>query len=296
MIGTIFLMALCVSAWAAGTEHNISGRVVDTQTGKPLARASVTVQFKEETNSPVVLTGEDGVFHVLNLPDGPLTLIASRHGYLGAETTVHIGSDTPAPITLQLTRQSVIRGVVIGDGNAPIRGAQVLLEHAEGEPQKFVVMRNTDDAGEFRLGNLRAGRYLVAAVGGVACAPKGMEYGKRYYPNVIARGEAKRIDLEVGQDADVKIQLSATPMREVRGRVTPMVPGARARILELDWTNIFQEWDEGSQTFRFYNLPSGEYILRASGELDGKQLSATQTIVIRDADINGIVLELHENR
>jgi len=297
MIVRIFLAAVCTGAWASGSAHDISGRVLDTQTGKPISRASVTVEFKEDAKPPVVITGEDGMFHVLNLPNGPVKLMAARHGYLGSEASVRIDSDTNAPfVTLLLMRESVIHGVVMDAGNAPIPSADIFLADAEGDRERFVRMWKTDDAGAFRLGNLKAGRYLAAAVDNTGSAPKGMAYGKRYYPDVIAREEAKRIELEVGQDSEVKIQLSATPMREVRGRVIPMVPGARARILEVDWINIFQEWDEGSQTFRFFNLPSGEYILKAWGELDGKQLSATQTIVIRDADINGIVLELLEHR
>jgi hypothetical protein len=287
--------------WAADTSHDISGRVVDAQTGKPIARASVSLEFKEGEESPVVLTGDDGVFRILHLPNGPVKLMASRRGYLtwseGQDASFDVVPAASLPFTtLRLMRESVIHGVVVGEENAPIRYADMLLMDAEGKPGEIARFLKADDAGAYRLGNLSAGRYLVAAVGGVACAPKGMEYGKRYYPNVIERSEAKSIDLEAGQDAEVKIQLNAMPMREVRGRVMPMVPGSRAQILEFDSLNIFQEWDEGSQTFRFYNLPSGEYILRASGALDGKRLSATQTIVIRDADINGIVLELHENR
>jgi hypothetical protein len=301
---TILILSVVSGAvLAADTAHDISGRVVDAQTGRPIVRASVAVGLDKRAEPHVVLTGEDGVFHVLNLPNGRVRLSAESQGYLGSwalqegERTIEVGASPELPfLTLRLVRQSAIHGVVIGENNTPVRNADVTLVDPQGENFQRVGPARANEMGAFRISELKAGWYSVAAVDREGCAPKTMAYPKTYLGDVTDLSEAEWIELDPGRDAEIRIHMKALRGIEVSGRVVPTAPGTSIQIIPTGRIHIPtpSQWDEVGQKFRFYRLPPGTYILSATADSDGKQLSATQTIVIRDADINGIVLELRE--
>jgi hypothetical protein len=131
----------------------------------------------------------------------------------------------------------------------------------------------------------------------VGSAPKAMVYPKTYLGDVPELSEAEWIELVPGRDAEVQIRMKARRGLEVSGQVVPLAPEISVHMVSSSRILIPtpMDWDEINQRFRFYRLPPGRYVLLASAENNGKRLSAKQSIVISEADIKGIVLELRED-
>jgi len=108
---------------AAGT-GSIRGRVQFAGTG--VAGASVTAG-----TLPLVKSGPGGDFELPKVPPGNYTVRATADGYKPVEAPVVVKAGDETDVSLNLTRPSGpgrIKGVVKGEKDAPIEGAEVALE------------------------------------------------------------------------------------------------------------------------------------------------------------------------
>jgi hypothetical protein len=289
----LLLGAVCTAVLFAGDPREISGRVVDAQTGQPIVRARVNIQAPGFSVPPAVLTDNDGNFRLLNLPEGWVTLIAERAGYLQGQPAI-----VQPSITLELTRQAAIHGVVSGEKDAGVGLANVVvLRPAEGqEGRSRAADANADETGEFRVAGLKAGRYLVAAIDQGDQAPRGMAYRVGYYPDVTDASEAKWVDLDSGQDVEIRVRLKAKPAHEIRGRV---VPPSKDPSISVHMAGDDQlapqysvEWVIPGESFRIAGLAPGSYVFKAQVWELGESSSAEQSVVISDSNPNEVMLEL----
>ena len=293
----LLMGAMFTAELIAGDPREVSGRVVDAQTGKPIVRARVNVQAGGFTISPAVLTDNEGNFRLVNLPDGVVTLIAERVGYLeGLPMTAR------PSVTLELTRQAAIHGVVSGEKDAGVGNASVVaLRPAEGqEGRTRAADANADETGEFRVAGLKAGRYQVAAIDQGGQAPRGTAYAIGYFPDVTDVGEAKWIDLEPGQDVEIRVRLKVKPSYEIRGRVVPPSkdPNVSVHMAGDDQLapRYSLEWVVQGESFRISGLAPGSYVLKAQVFDNGGWLNAEQSVVISDSNPNEAVLELRRTQ
>jgi hypothetical protein len=295
---------------AAGAANDLSGRVVDAQTGEGVERARVMVQVTPPgSNQPatlVVLTNPDGGFGVRNLPDGACRIWSEKAGYLGGQRSgsqasiLFSDADTPAPVILQLTRQAVIEGRVVDQSGAAITASiklfRLILERKGGV--EFQRDMQVDGTGEFRLAGLEAGHYYIE-FGGRFDWPnqaKKRAYSIQFYPHAPDLQSAKAIEMQAGQVAQLTLQLQAAPAYEVRGRV-PAATQRPAISLHLPGEpdpgmQFFNpSWDERNENFTFSGVPPGVWILEANFSIDGHAVQLSKTVRVADADVDGIALE-----
>ena len=95
---TLWTMLLCAVCLAAQNMMQVSGRVVDAQTGKPLSQATLVAKG---TNIATV-TNDDGVF-LLKLPSGRARVNVSHMGYETAGLTVSENHIKPFEVKLKPT-------------------------------------------------------------------------------------------------------------------------------------------------------------------------------------------------
>ena len=156
------------------TAAEITGRVIDSQTGEPIPRAHVTIQAVPIGGQPIglaVLTDVAGNFTASNLPNGSCQISGEKAGYLGAVVSVQAmvvsGEAKPAAVVLRLIRQGVIEGSVVDQKGAGVPLASVQLFRSEIVNGKRRIRplngAQTDATGEFRISGLRAGHYYVGA-------------------------------------------------------------------------------------------------------------------------------------
>ena len=219
----------------------IGGRVIAADGGEALRNARVTITGPMST--PRVFTDGDGRFLFANLTFGRYALVVRKAGY--AQT--RFGSRQPAdpPVWIEITAESpafsadmrlprsgAISGRILDDLSEPIEMAQVFAERmirTDGRVDAVTVASvTTDDLGEYRLGGLPGGRYIVWArrlgsdtvqrtvVNGrtVLERPDGMP-SQAYYPSVTTLSAAQPVDVRAGEErASIDVTVAQrTPSR-----------------------------------------------------------------------------------
>jgi hypothetical protein len=157
----------------------ITGRVVASDTGRPVKRARVFVNAAEVPGGRGVLTDDAGVFDFTELPAGRYTLTVSKSGFvslsygqrrpLQAGTPLQLGDGEQLKgIQFQLPRGSVIGGRVLDEDGDAMPGISVRVmryQYLQGE-RRLTPAGNaqTDDKGQYRVWGLNPGDYYVNAI------------------------------------------------------------------------------------------------------------------------------------
>jgi hypothetical protein len=221
--------------------YRIAGTVVNSITGEPIPRA--TVSFSDvETRRTVATsaTGKDGHFALEGLPAGKYDFTAAKRGYLTASYDQHEayssaivtgeGQDTEN-LTFRLAPGATLTFIVTGDGGDPVEKAQILLfkrVHDYGLGQRMVTAGQyaTMDDGEVNVYNLQPGDYFVA----VKAEPWFAMHGAKKNSNADAAGQPAVRRTNPALDVvypitfynGVRDENSATPLH--------LLPGSRERI------------------------------------------------------------------
>ena len=248
------------SAQQTGTSV-IRGRVVSAATGEPLRKARVTLLV----NIPAVFTDNEGRFAFTNLPAGRYTVSARKTGYA---TTIYGAAQAGSPpiavevasratvdgIEIRMPKGAAISGHVIDQFGDPIERAFVTaqrLTRAGGLPNLVTQAATmTDDLGEYRLGGLPAGSFIISArvpvtggpllsvtapdgnfqmasvtiVGGVSTMTFAGPRGATYYPGGPSLSRAQPITVHPGDEA-ASIDFTALPTSPATVSVTLLDPG-----------------------------------------------------------------------
>lgn len=206
----------------AGTA-TIKGRVVDGQSGAPLARARVRLTGGAQgpgMSPPSIQTDESGTFAFMKLPAGRYFVQAEKATFLtgrypDAGTTLRTSfrplsvadGQVVDGVTVPLFHGGAIAGRVLDVHGDPLENVEVramaIPKSGRGRPQ----MRggiSTNDIGEFRVARLPPGRYLLMVV------PHRFDFNPNeplqedlqpmptYYPAALSAGEAQPIAIERG--------------------------------------------------------------------------------------------------
>lgn len=165
----------------------VQGRVVDSQTGEPLKKATVRLARRNARASQMGPSGgsaqgysgtseADGSFRFEGVEPGDYMLMGERSGFLhtqyGAKSAMGLGqtislrpSQQLTGLNLALIKQAVISGKVVDDDGDPVAGAMVQALRqvwTRGKPRYMPLGNaNSDDQGQFRIFNLQPGKYFL---------------------------------------------------------------------------------------------------------------------------------------
>jgi len=157
----------------------ITGQVIAADNGRPVKRARVFVNAAELPGGRGVLTDDQGVFDLTELPAGRYTLTVSKSGFvalsygqrrpLQAGTPLQLGDGQQLKgIQFQLPRGSVIGGRVLDEDGEAMPGVMVRVmryQYLQGERRLTPAGGGqTDDKGQYRVWGLMPGDYYVNAV------------------------------------------------------------------------------------------------------------------------------------
>jgi hypothetical protein len=226
-------------------DFRIAGRIVNSSTGEPLARAAIAA-LAEQDNHVVasVLSDADGRFAIEHLPAGKYPLSASRRGFrtdfydehedFNTAIVTGDGQDTEH-LQFQLAPAAVLRGIVTADGGDPVEGASVILfKHPDsahpGERIAQVDGTNTDDTGAYEFSNLPAGEYFVAVKADPWYALRGranrnpdntamnldVAYPVTFFDSTVDETSAAPVTLAVGSREEASVNLHAVPALHLR--------------------------------------------------------------------------------
>jgi protocatechuate 3,4-dioxygenase beta subunit len=164
----------------------VSGRIVNALTGEPVKKADVHLEYanrKNQISGPRGYGGQadaDGRFRFEAIEPGEYLLTAQRSGFLrstyGSRVPNQAGTNLAlAPgqqitdLTLALFPQAVISGRVVDEDGDPVEARVQIYAVQWRHGRQRVQPRNgsmSDDLGEYRISNLRPGKYYVCAEAG----------------------------------------------------------------------------------------------------------------------------------
>jgi hypothetical protein len=164
------------TAPVARAAFEISGTLVDANTGQPVPRARVAIaSVTQRDNFTTMVTREDGRFSFSDLDPGKYTLTAQARGYLLQAFNQHdqfassivVGPNLESTgLVFRLPPEGAISGVVVDEAGEPVREAEVLLYETGlsggAQATRFRGRVAANDEGAYHFGHLASGRYLLA--------------------------------------------------------------------------------------------------------------------------------------
>jgi len=318
-----FLTALvvCVSAFAqtqvpAVTSSSglfgIGGVLSNAVTGEPVRRG--VVQALDQTGHVVAATttDADGRFRLEHLAAAKFQLTASKRGFRTASYDEHDefatsivtgpGQDT-THLQYKLVPNAAIHGTVTSDDGEPVANANVMLfkraKHRADRVEREGGAQ-TDDTGEFEIGDLAAGEYMLAVTAEPWFALHGGAAGKKssaldvvypvtFFDSTTDERAATPIQVTGGMRQEINISMHAVPSLHIsipapdRGDGSVVVPQlqrlAFGSVIDTQSSGDFFGGSQG-RTLELGGVAPGRYEL-AMGEpqrVVDVDLSANQPI------------------
>jgi hypothetical protein len=199
----------------------IRGHVITAGSGRPLARAEVTMLSSRGNPRRIVADGQ-GMYEFRDLPAAEYELTAAMSGYLSLAhgqknhgeppERIRIGNgQLRAGVDILLPASGVIAVRVTDAHGAPAEGAfvQVLSPDVSDQdllgPRTLIYRQSnhtTDDRGQIRLHNLEPGEYQLSVIPVTPGVPP-HERVPIYFPGVGERQAAGRVRVPAGEEVAV---------------------------------------------------------------------------------------------
>jgi protocatechuate 3,4-dioxygenase beta subunit len=258
----------------------VSGRVVESRTGKPILDATVRAEpsggggmmmmrMGGEGGDNEATTDADGRYELTGLAPGSWTVTATHAEWSESSVGVEI-KDAPATADLRLGRGGSVGGSVLAGGR-PVAGAQVTIS-AAGESAMRPGMgfmgggeqtALSDEGGRFRFERLTPGRYTLGA------SLRDQSSGPA--EAVVTGDDAQEVQLTLAEGALVRGVVTGLPDAQLTG-LTVSAQGP-------DFFATARTSAGGS--FEISGVPEGTLSLRANaGDFMTGSRSASATVTI----------------
>ncbi len=284
-----------VSTGPQGTSkpQTVSGQVVSSITGEPIARARVQVGAEQ-----AALTDHDGHFEFDNVTAEPAYAFASKPGYFAEDKAVPAQGES---ITLRLIPEAILFGTITDQNGQPIQDlpVQLTMLRVENGVRRWrqVQGTSTNVEGQFRFAELQAGQYSLATgfrIEGLVDAPSSVAFMPVRFPPLTGDGIRGALTLTPGDHVEANASPAMEKLYPATGMISGMAgQGAGFAVRTEDGEPV----DSPANTypggaFRL-RLPTGTYRLTVNSNVEGKQwLVGTREISVRDAPLPGISVTL----
>jgi protocatechuate 3,4-dioxygenase beta subunit len=304
---------------ASSPGAKVEGRVVNSVTGDPIPRARVSLEQENNSDDQGVealdsITDSSGYFIFKNINSGNYFLSATRKGFTRDSSSLSIdGSSASVNVNLRLMANGVLAGKVLDSDGDPMANAIVMAVSVEfsGRHRDLAIARRvySNDLGEYRLYDLRPGRYYVSAIGRDASTTSASDPSAEsalapiYYPNVWRLTDSTALNVPAGRlTSGIDLVVPKLSRVRLRGRILmPESKGNRTATVSLipadlpssaKYSRHTTDTQPGSGEFELGGVSPGAYILAANSVGEGKQYSGQQLISVGKTDQQGILLSL----
>jgi len=290
----------------------ITGRVVRSDTGRPLPKVVVTIfSALQQRESFSVRTDATGAFRFEDVRPGTYRLRAQRNGFVqklfgqtggGPSGTIVVSAaQSVENLDLQLDPGGVITGKVTDQDDDPIENVEVValrLRFRPGGEQWTSIVRTsrTDDIGNYRLPGLSPGLYYVQAGGQgeavtVSSQTANFGYSPTFFPGSMNRGGANRVSVSGGQESrDIDISLRSSPTFTVNGAILDGKSENSVRRYSVGFARggaTATRPIEADGSFAIRGLTQGAHTIVAIASEDGKlPRRAYKHVIISDSDVH----------
>jgi hypothetical protein len=237
------LLALGFLVFSAIHAAVIQGVVLDEESGNPLARTVVNLVPLPGTQAGMVSlrSGDRGAFAITDIRPGWYVLRCTRKGFVPAEVgqlrpgrpgmPFEITPDSQSSFfQIRMKRLGAVTGAVLDENNVGIPEWPVHIYTAQ-KPVRRVGEAKTDDRGNYRIGELDAGSYIVRTGPGLLedesfLLPTWFKYG-------TAVENAESVRVRVGEtQTDVAMRPVKGRMTEISGFLTSQSPATLTLITD----------------------------------------------------------------
>jgi hypothetical protein len=305
----------------------VRGRVTDKESGRPLARAVVTLWLNNPGRMIQNLTQDDGRFEFKDIPAGTVSVSATAGEYSGthpltnyeyvnergrrASIIVLKDAEVRENVDIAMPRGLAIAGRVVDDRGDPLARVRIRLERLDGQmPGSLGRQRETDDRGQFRYFGLTPGSYIVCADLDDLRSISRFEVTPRprlvptCYPSVTDEGAAEPVVLTTSDADGIEIRLRRTQIFSISGVVVGASggppDGASLYVTSFRGTGsgTTPARLESDGSFSIQDLVPGSYILHAGmspfgmGPSRADVARAELPVRIDTEDLTGIVLAM----
>jgi hypothetical protein len=307
----------------------LEGTVMHAAAQTPIRKAKVSLTAAGSTEAAATAeTGDDGKFTLKDIKPGRYRLTAEKSGYqttaygakkagdpVGQTLRIDAGSSMTA-LSISLPKFGVIAGKILDQEGEPVAKTLVLALnniYVNGKRTRLpagAVPIMSNDLGEYRIGQLPPGKYIICAIpeGGYqpnmtvseGPAKSGESTGNTCFPNVPNPNEATALEIKDSAEVPgIDIRMLKNRTVSIKGRVNG-VPTNSAAVTLLNLTpkdsgpigramgpRAVLQGSDGR--FEFKNVPSGSYTLQTLPTgLGSIPFVVKQNIDIGDQPINDL--------
>jgi len=317
-----------VSAQAPPRPPSVSGIVTNSRTGQPVRKVSVTLIAKDTEHDLSYEADSDGNGRFLfeDVAPGEYSLDADRQGFIRDDEGAP-GAPLPSfkvepgqavtNVKVRLIPLGVITGRVIDADGDPVRGANVAVmaySYFSGAKNlRPMSQATTNDKGEYRLFDLRAGKVYLRASGlntgmrrtSFSDSRRVVSGGMQdvaFFPSATDVGHATAIELSAGaQLAGFDIRLRQEARYSIRGKLpgpflTSDEKGQRAnymlQLVSRGNSNSGYSIETDNENFTVTDVAPGSYYVLCVPMNNEQHLFARQAVEVVNSDVDGVVLNL----
>jgi protocatechuate 3,4-dioxygenase beta subunit len=285
----------------------------------PLRKVLVSLAAAEGGNDSggASVTDAEGHFQIDGVQPGEYRVTLERNGFVSTNRRSHSYSSTSLTIAagqnatsllFRMLAAGVIQGKIVDEDGDPLAGVQVVA--VSPTRQNGFGGTQTNDLGEYRIGGLPQGEFLVMALTSQAPVTENAKpnetriYAPTFYPGTIDQRQATRIQVHSGNESSANFNLVSSKTFKVRGSVSGVAGRQRPNTTEPENATVLFHPLDGQMARQFQGplLPNGSFevgdVLPGSYKAqviapdpDGwKPIRTSQTIEVRDADVDGVQL------
>jgi protocatechuate 3,4-dioxygenase beta subunit len=301
----------------------IRGRVLASDGGQPMRRATVRVSAPELRIARTAFTDADGRYDFRDLPAGRYSINASKPAFVSWSygqtrpnnpgTTITLSdTQTAENIDIRLSRGAVITGRVIDEYGEPVPNASVTALRRQYQQGQSRLIPSGDrgqanDVGEYRIFGLAPGQYYLSSTvqaltlampigNSVEVSGQNSGYAPTFYPGTADAASAQKLTVGVAQTlSGVDIALTPTRLATITGSAVdsegrPMAgtvfatPRGNGVGLGLGGVGGPIRPDG---TFTIPNVPPGTYLLRANAARNGGVVNGPPDFSVAEVVVTG---------
>ncbi len=271
----LVLIAFLLAANASAAV--VQGVVLDDETGYVLARTTVSLVPLPGTQAgtATLRTGERGAFSILGVRPGWYVLRTSRRGFGDAEagqvkpgrpgTPFEVTSDGPGPfLQVRMRRLAAVTGSVVDENGVGIADWPVSIYVRK--PIRRLLEVKTDDRGDFRIGGLDPGTYVVRSSAGILEDESGLLPTWHKFGTALENAEVLR--LRLGETRrDVVVHPVPGKLLRMTGTFYSPVPATLTLITDTGRRLVASTGGQLNLPFEAASVPPGpvEWVVEGNG-------------------------------
>jgi hypothetical protein len=276
-------------------KRTISGQVVNSVTGQPIAGALVRI------GEHAGLTDREGQFEFPDVIGSFGGDLATKPGYFPEQNGFTMETaERNAPIILKLVPESIIFGKVLDQNAQPVQGLRVQLKMLQVRnglrhwQQRDSTMTNVE--GEFRFFELQAGKYSVSTgfqIDGAPDSASATAFAPVQYPPLSGDQESA-LTVAAGDHIEADLNPPSQKLYAVTGHIEGQ--GALGVNFEAQpssggMINPVVRFNRVTGDFRLM-LPSGSYRLKIHAFIQREQLFAIREISVGEGPLKNLSITL----